>query len=183
MLTLTPHFLDWALRTILLVLGSTLDALDALVRIELVDRILVALVIVTDFWRPVISPIVLKINNLFSILLQPWWHHLANGLVAIVGLWCALVRASAHICVVSILCASVVFLEFLIGRSETAKTVAEQWAECLDARLTSLTVVFLGKFTNTYLLRSTIDFWHLLLGDVWGCTVIRLLWLLVFFNL
>ena len=53
MLTLTPYFLDRSLRTILLVLRSTLDAVDALIRVELVNSILVALVIAANFRLPI----------------------------------------------------------------------------------------------------------------------------------
>ena len=63
MLTLTAHFLDRSLRTILLILRSTLDAVDALIRVELVNSILVALEIAADFCLPV-TTIVLEVNYL-----------------------------------------------------------------------------------------------------------------------
>lgn len=76
-------------------------------------------------------------------MLQPWRHHLAGWYVGVVRVGCTLVRSGATSIVIAILSTSVVFLEFLITRPETAKTVAEHGAECLDARLTTLGIVFL----------------------------------------
>ena len=48
----------------MLVFGSALNAVDALVRVQLVNRILIALVIAANFRRRPVPTIILKVNYL-----------------------------------------------------------------------------------------------------------------------
>ena len=120
-----------------------------------------------------------NIRNLLLLLLaidSSWHYHLAHWHIFLSG---SLLVVLASICVSIVWGAPIILLKILFIVLEACKTITKKRAEGLHTRLTLGPIWLLGQFTDTNLLGAAVDLWNLLLRDVRGSAIIRILRLLI----
>jgi len=158
---------------------SSLDSLDSLVRVQLIDCIL----IICALLQISICSSFLYICTLLFISYGSWTHHFANRDIGsgLLSLPTALINWSSRIIGIILDIAPIILFKLLIIRLEATQAIADKGTKSSHACSPILIIVcvFFRQLAHWDVLSSTVYFWDLLLCDIWSCAINRLLRLLI----